>query len=113
LHVITSAIDKQVMHATNFYIVKANGHEVIRDHKTLLQIKIQPIHGDLFVPDQGEITIYGIGRDNLVAFQTINVEAYDAYLMAFALAWYVDYSGQSDMFVTNEDPRLRRRLQMA
>ena len=101
------------MHSTNFYIVKSNGHEVIRDHKTLLQIKIHPIHGDLFVPDQGEITIYGIGRDNLVAFQTINIEAYDARLMAFALAWYVDYSGQPDMFITNEDPRLHRRLQRA
>ncbi len=39
--------------------------------------------------------------------------AYDAQLVAFALAWYVDYSNQPEMFITREDPRVSYRLKRA
>jgi hypothetical protein len=101
------------MHSANFYIVKINGHEVIRDHKTLLQIKIHHQNEGAFAPNHNEITLYGIGRDSFLAFETVNIEAYHAELVAFALAWYVDFSGQPEMFITREDPRMPHRLQRA
>ena len=101
------------MRSTDFYMVKINGQEFIRDHKTLLQIKIHHLHGDLFVPDSNEIALYGVGRDNLIAFQTIDRRAYDARLMAFALAWYVEFTGQQDMWIIKDDPRVSLSLRRA
>jgi len=101
------------MHSTNFYIVKTNGQEVIRDHKTLLQIKIHHIGEELFVSNHNEIVLYGIGRDNLVVFETVDIKRYDAELVAYALAWYVDFSEQPEMWITREDPRVSYRLKRA
>jgi hypothetical protein len=94
------------MHSTNFYIVKTNGQEVIRDHKTLLQIKIHHLREGSLDQNNNELVLYGIGRDSLLAFETVNIKVYDAQLVAFALAWYVDYSNQPEMFITREDPRV-------
>ena len=101
------------MHSVNFYIVKTNGQEVIRDHQTLLQIKIHHLGEELLDQNNNEVVLYGIGRDNLLAFETINIRAYDAQLVAFALAWYVDYANQPEMFITREDPRVSFRLKRA
>jgi hypothetical protein len=101
------------MQSANFYIVKTNGQEIIRDHKTLLQIKIHHLGEGLFVSNNNAMLLYGIGRDNLLAFETINSHDYDAELVAFALAWYVDYTEQSEMFITREDPRVSFRLKRA
>jgi len=101
------------MHSTNFYIVKTNGQEVIRDHKTLLQIKIHHIGEVLFVSNHNEIVLYGIGRDNLVVFETVDIKRYDAELVAYALAWYVDFIEQPEMWITREDPRVSYRLKRA
>jgi hypothetical protein len=94
-------------------MVKINGQEFIRDHKTLLQIKIHHLYGDLYVPDSNEITLYGVGRDNLIAFQTIDRRAYDVRLVAFALAWYVEFTGQLDMWIIKDDPRVSLNLRRA
>lgn len=101
------------MHLANFYIVKTNGQEVIRDHKTLLQIKIHHLGEDLFVSKNNEVVLYGIGRDNLIAFETVDIKTYDAQLVAYALAWYVDFIDQPEMFITREDPRVAFRLKRA
>jgi hypothetical protein len=101
------------MQSVSFYIVKTNGQEVIRDHKTQLQIKISPLDNKSFAHNDSEIVLYGIGRDNLLAFETVNIRAYCAELVAFALAWYVDYIEQPEMFITREDPRVSFRLKRA
>jgi hypothetical protein len=41
------------------------------------------------------------------------VHDYDAELVAYALAWYVDYIEQPEMFITREDPRVSFRLKRA
>lgn len=102
------------MQSANFYIVKTNGQEVIRDHKTLLQIKIHAIDNrSLFVSNNNEVILYGVGRDNLLVFETVNIHSYCAELVAYALAWYVEYIGQPEMFITHEDPRVSYRLKRA
>jgi hypothetical protein len=101
------------MQSANFYLVKTNGQEVIRDHKTLLQIKINPLNERPFPSNNNEVVLYGVGRDNLLAFETINIRNYDAELVAYALAWYVDYIEQPEMFITREDPRVSFRLKRA
>ena len=102
------------MQSANFYIVKTNGQEVIRDHKTLLQIKIYRLdNSSLFILNHNEVILYCIGRDNLLAFETVNIHNHDAELVAYALAWYVDYIGQPEMFITREDPRMPARLKRA
>jgi len=101
------------MQSANFYIVKTNGQEVIRDHKTLLQIKINALDNNSFAYNNSEVILYGIGRDNLLAFETVNIRNYNAELVAYALAWYVDYIEQPEMFITREDPRISFRLKRA
>ncbi|MDB5111083.1 MAG: hypothetical protein JWR67_2197 [Mucilaginibacter sp.] len=101
------------MHSTNFYTIKTNGQEVIRDHKTLLQIKIYALEEECFMPNNNEITLYGIGQNCKLAFETICIRDYNAELVAYALAWYVDYIGQHDMQITSEDPRMPFRLKRA
>jgi len=101
------------MHTENFYIVKTNGQEVIRDHKTILQIKIHHLDSHTFISNRNEVVLYGIGRDNLLAFETVGICHYHAELVAFALAWYVEYTNQPDMFITREDPRLSLHLKRA
>jgi len=101
------------MQSDNFYIVKTNGQEVIRDHKTLLQVKICSLDDKSFASNHNEIILYGIGRDHLVGFETVDIHKYSAELVAFALAWYVDYIGQPEMFITREDPRISYRLKRA
>lgn len=101
------------MQTDNFYIVRTNGREVIRDHKTLLQIKIHQLDSHTFVSNPNEVVLYGIGRDYLLAFETVGITHYYPELVAFALAWYVDYIEQPELFVTREDPRLSLRLKRA
>jgi hypothetical protein len=101
------------MHSANFYIVKINGREVIRDHKTLLQIKIHTKDEGQFIPNDNEILLYGVGENKSIAFETVNIHAYHAELVAYALAWYVDFTDQPEMFITREDPKMPRRLKRA
>ena len=102
------------MQSANFYIVKTNGLEVIRDHKTLLQIKIHAIDSrSPFVSNTNEVILYGVGRDHLLVFETVDIRNYCAELVAYALAWYVEYISQPEMFITHEDPRVSLRLKRA
>ena len=102
------------MYTENFYTVKTNGREMIRDHKTFLQIKIHQLDSGTFMPyNDHEITLYGIGQDCLLGFETVNISQYDTELVAYALAWYVDYIDQPDMTIAREDPRLEFRLKRA
>ena len=98
------------MQTDNFYIVRTNGREVIRDHKTLFQLKIHVLDDSTFVSNHNEVVLYGVGRNHVLAFETVGIYDYHPELVAFALAWYVDYSNQPDMFITREDPRLRLKL---
>ena len=101
------------MQTDNFYIVKTNGREVIRDHKTLLQIRIHDLDSNTFISNYNEVVLYGIGRNSVMAFETVGIYDYYPELVAFALAWYVEYTNQPDMFITREDPRLSLRLKRA
>jgi len=101
------------MHSANFYIVKTNGREVIRDHKTLLQIKIHEEAEGQFIPNDNEILLYGVGENKSVAFETVNIHAYNAELVAYALAWYVDYIDQPEMFITRKNPKMPHLLKIA
>jgi hypothetical protein len=100
------------MHSTNFYTVKTNGQEVIRDHKTLLQIKVYRLHTEPFVRKNNVIVLYGVDHGKLLAFEISNIKD-NIQLIALALDWYVDYSGQPGMVITGEDPRQLRRLKRA
>lgn len=101
------------MQTSNFYIVKTNGQDVIRDHKTLLQIKIYNLDNQSIVVNDNEVILYGIGRDNLLLFETVNFHNCDASLVAYALAWYVDYIDHPEMIITMDDPRTTYRLKIA
>ena len=102
------------MYTENFYTVKTNGQEVIRDHKTFLQIKIHHLDSASFMHfNDREIILYGVGQDCLLGFETVNISDFDAQLVAYALAWYVDYIDQPEMTIAREDPRLEFRLKRA
>jgi hypothetical protein len=102
------------MHTENFYTVKTNGQEMIRDHKTFLQINVNHLDNGSFMPyNAHEITLYGIGQDCLLGFETVNIRNYDLQLVAYALAWYVDYIDKPDMTIRREDPRMEFRLKRA
>ncbi|HEY0245393.1 MAG TPA: hypothetical protein VGC01_07505 [Mucilaginibacter sp.] len=101
------------MYTENFYTVKTNGQEMIRDHKTFLQIKIHQLNNGSFMHNDHEVTLYGVGHNCLLGFETVNIKDYNAELVAYALAWYVDYIDRSDMIITKEDPRMEFRLKRA
>lgn len=102
-----------VMYSTNFYTVKTNGQEIIRDHKSELQIKVYNISELTFTPNPQEITLYGTNRHTMLAFETVNNKKFGIELTAYALSWYVDYSGQYDIKISREDPRHRYSLKRA
>lgn len=101
------------MYSVNFYIVKTNGQEIIRDHKSDLQIKIYRLNESLFNAKPDEITLYGIVNNILFAFETVNYKSFGVELMAYALLWYVDYTGQFDIHISSEDPRPYYNLKRA
>jgi hypothetical protein len=91
------------MYSTNFHLVKINGEEIIRDHKSRLQIKVHNCDNS-FVPRDNELTFYSVGSEKQLAFQTINSRSFDFTLVAYALSWYVEYTEQFDMLISIKYP---------
>lgn len=93
------------MYSTNFYLVKTNGQEIIRDHKSKLQIKIYKLDEAQFLPNYSELTLYGDNQDVYLAFETAGKSSFGIELVAYALSWYVDYTEQVDLNLSFKDPR--------
>jgi len=51
-----------VMYSTNFYTVRTNGMEIIRDHKSELQIKVFELDDSSYRAKDKELTFYGMMR---------------------------------------------------
>jgi hypothetical protein len=98
------------MYLTNFYIAKINGNEVIRDHKSDMQIKIHSVDDMSFTPNNNELTLYSHNHNKQLAFETINVKTFDIALVAYALSWYVDYTEQFAMHISMDHPGFHNKF---
>ena len=79
--------------------------DVIHSRDTNLKIRVYCLDDDRFVPDNGEIQLYGYAGKKLYAFETINIHAEDAIDVLSAIRWYAEYIDFPAMEVLPDDPR--------
>jgi hypothetical protein len=92
---------------TNFYIIKTENGDMIRDVKSMLRINIHQLENVVFKPNPSELQFYSMFHGVSLAFETVNIKDYLRPLVASALLWYAQHIGYPEMNISSEDPRSR------
>lgn len=89
----------------NFYVIKTETGDMIRDVKSMLRINIHQLDRAAFQPDPSELQFYSLCPDGFLAFETVDIKDYLRPLVAPALLWYAEHIGYPNMDISTLDPR--------
>lgn len=84
--------------------------DMIYSRHSDLRIKIHCINGTEYQPQGNEIQLYGYVKNKLMVFETINIIADDALDMISAIRWYANYTGNPEMEILPDDPRVGKEV---
>ncbi|HVV55589.1 MAG TPA: hypothetical protein VHC47_09705 [Mucilaginibacter sp.] len=93
------------MLSNNFYVLKTETGDMIRDVKSMLRINIHLLEKVAFQPNPSELQFYSVCPDGCLAFETVNIKDYLRPLVAPALLWYAEHIGHPGMDISSVDPR--------
>lgn len=80
--------------------------DVIYSRNSELRIRVFYLSSMKFEPETNEIQLYGYIKNELLAFETVNISAEDALDMIPAIRWYATYVGYPEMEILPDDPRI-------
>lgn len=86
--------------------------DMIYSRNTELRIKVYCVNRMDYEPEINEIQLYGYIKDELLIFETVNIQADDALDMIPAIRWYANYSGYPEMEILPDDPRVDQVMAM-
>lgn len=84
--------------------------DIIFSRNTELKIRIFCLNGIKYEPEVNEIQLYGYIKDNLMVFETVNIQADDALDMIPAIRWYAKYMNYPEMEILPDDPRVDKDI---
>ncbi len=92
------------MLTNNFYIIRTDAGEVIRDSQSMLKINVHSLENSTFQPNPSELQFYSTYPTVSMAFETVNIKDYLRPLVASALLWYAQHIGCPEMNFSSQIP---------
>ncbi len=87
--------------------------DIIYSRDSELKIAVYNVCQHHYIPHTDEIQLYGYLNDNLLVFETIDIEPEDALEMLTAIKWYTNYIGVPHMEILPDDPRMPHETAIA
>ncbi|OCX51806.1 hypothetical protein BEL04_17495 [Mucilaginibacter sp. PPCGB 2223] len=101
----------------NVYMLRTSlrhlSSEIIYSRDTALKVRVYNLSEVNFKADDNEIQLYGWCNEDLLAFETIDIQPEDAMDIIMAIKWYAQYVGCADMEILPDDPRQKRGHEIA